>query len=185
MDATTTAVTLFAGAGVGAVITSAAAWMLRDKQERRKGAVLGRQVALLTASLAVMLFIVEEKSQTEFDARLLPELMALLRSPEFLGFVEAKELVDPYSALTVIEVQHLQFERIYPRFVDLHARAILGHLVEPEDAELRRIEVSLRDFAKIAREALDKEVQPGLSRIVHRLEARSKSLWGDVADDLE
>jgi hypothetical protein len=171
MNAATVAVTLFAGAGVGSAVAWVGQWYFRYRDDRRNGAVLVRQVTLMAASLRVMFHVVHKTSATEFDATLLPSLMAFLRSPEFLTYVRPPEIIHAYSALSVLEVQHLQFERLYPRFVDLHARAILGHLVEPEDKELERIEAALRKYAEEGSAVLDRDVQPGLALIAQRLHA--------------
>lgn len=181
MDSTNFVAAVLASAAMGSLVTWFGTWFFRDQDERRKSAILGRQAALLAASLEVMFFVVEKQSATEFDAQRLARLMALLNSSEFLGFVKAEELVSVYAALTVIEVEHLQYERIYPRFVDLHARAILGHLVETENKELERIETALRDFAKKAGHILKKDVKPRLGRVVQRLEARYAGPWEDSA----
>lgn len=174
MDIGAVAITLLAGAGVGSLVSWAGQFYFRNQDERKRAIILARQAGLMAASLEVMFYFVEEKSQTEFDARRLPALMAFIQSPEFLAVVKPEDLVSAYSALSILEVQHLQYERIYPRFVDLHARAILGHLIEPEDKELERIEAALRQYAKDAREALKNEIRPALSRTVQRL-ARDKA----------
>jgi hypothetical protein len=129
-----------------------------------------------------MLYVVEEKSATEFDARRLPELMALLKSPEFLAFVSADEIIGAYAALSDLETKHLQFERVYPRFIDLHVQSLTARISPTDLLELEHMESGLRRFARDGRRVLQEDVTPTLARITHRLEARAfPKLMGGLA----
>lgn len=168
-----------AGAVVGASVTFAGTWLLKDQKRRRKGAVLARQAVLMASSLATMFMIVEEKAATNFDVQRLRDLVHLLSSPDFLEFVSLRELLKAYSALATLEVEQLQYERIYGRFQDLHGGALLGHLSEDEAKELESIEAGLRVFANRASKVLKEEVAPELMALSRRLSARAQSAWDE------
>jgi hypothetical protein len=170
-------VTLLAGAGVGAIVTVVGQWYAKDKAERRRDAITGRQVSMMVATLATM-FVVVKESATEFDARRLPELMNFIRSPRFLGAVTREELTS-LAPLASMEVQHLQFERVYDRLVELHRKALLGPLSPVETGELDTMEMALGSYAKRSWQTLDGEVRPAITRITQRLEARAHSLLYD------
>lgn len=170
---------LVASATMGALVTLAGTWLLRDREQRRKEAGLARRAVIMAASLEVM-FMISEQQATNFDVRRLTDLSTFMNSPEFMEATALMDIGRAYGGLAVLEAENLQYERISARFVDLHARAILGHLVESEDEELKRIEVAMRDFAKRGRQTLQKDVRPQLLAASRRLTARAQSPWEDT-----